>query len=259
MIALAALCLAGALGVALAVLLVARAMGWRRRRIAMLVRPWLLIILVVLTIGLAAEAWDGVAEFPRWAWTIGGAWLVVSLSIHLIGHRSGRDPSRRWGAIVAHAGIVVAFGSLAFSTFGTSTVSRAMKPGDIVQFGAWTLELHDVWPAAGGDWTGVAAELRASSGAGMIEIEPELRDVIHGPRMAHPATADRASGTLTATLGPSDAEGRWPIALRWTPLVVLMPIGLAMAAVGLLIAVGGPPILRWRRLRQARLASAWWA
>ena len=59
MIGLAALCLAGALGVALLILLVARAMGWRRRRIGMLVRPWLLAILILLTIGLGMEAGDG--------------------------------------------------------------------------------------------------------------------------------------------------------------------------------------------------------
>lgn len=259
MTGLAALCLAVALGIALIILLIARASGWRRRRIGMLVRPWLLAILILLTIGLAGEAGDGVSALDSTGWILAGAWLAVSLLGHLVGRSKIADPSRRWGARVAHGGILIALGGLLLSAFFASTTQRALAPGETLRFTNWTIQLHEVWPAAGEGWAGVAAELRASSGDGVVALKPELRTFFAGSQKAQPASLRSGSGMLSASLGPRDGEGGWPIRLRWTPLLVLIPIGLAFAALGCLGAMVGPGIGRWRRLRRARLATAWWA
>lgn len=259
MIGLAALCLAGALGVALLVLLAARAIGWRRRRIGMLVRPWVLAILILLTIGLAVEAREGFSTLGRTGSILAGAWLVASLSAHLVGRPRSAVPTRLWGARVAHGGIAIALGSILLSSQFASTVERSLAPGETMRFNGWTVQLHEVWPAAGAGWAGVAAELRASSGDGVVILKPEQRTLFAGPGRAQPASLRSGSGMLIASLGPRDGEGRWPIALRWTPLLLLIPIGLAIAALGCMGAMVGPGIARWRRLRRARLATAWWA
>ncbi len=258
MTGLAALCLAGSLGIALLMLLAAREAGWRRRRIGMLVRPWLLAILILLTIGLAAEAGDGAAGLDRIGWTLSGTWLVVSLAMHLIG-RGGGDPARLWGARIAHAGVAVAIGGLLLSSVFTSTITRALSPGETVRFANWTVQLHDIWPAAGEGWAGVAAELRVSGGDGVISLTPELRSSFSGATDAQTATIDSGTGILIARLGPRNAEGRWQLDLAWTPLLVLIPIGLTVTIAGLALAMAGPGFRRWRRLRRARLAKAWWA
>lgn len=259
MIGLAALCLAGALGIALLILLAARAAGWRRRRIGVLVRPWLFAILVLLTIGLADEARGGIGGISSLGWILAGAWLAASLALHLIGRGSrSPDPARLWGTRVAHFGIAVALGGMLLSSLFTSTVQRVLAPGETVRFASWTIQLHEVWPAAGEGWAGVSAELRASSGVGVRVIEPQQRSYFAGSARAEPASIGSATGELVATLGPRNADGRWPIGLRWTPLLVLIPFGLLIAMLGCVGAMIGPSIVRRRRLRQARLATAWW-
>lgn len=260
MTGLAALCLAGALGIALLIVLAARAMGWRRRRIGMLVRPWLLAILTLLTIGLAAEASGGLGGFTLTGWTLASAWLAVSLTSHLVGRGSHWvHPARLWGARMAHGGIAVALGGILLSSALTSAAQHALAPGERVRFDAWTIQLHDVWPAAGEGWAGVAAELRASNGGGVVLLEPQQRTLSDRSSQSQPARFNSGSGLLIATLGARDADGRWPVGLRWTPLLVLIPLGLAIAALGCAVAMVGPAMARWRRLRRARLATAWWA
>lgn len=260
MIGLAALCLAGALGLALIVLLIARAMGWRRRRIGMLVRPWLLGILFLLTIGLAAEARSGLSGLSRTGWMLGGFWLTASLAAHLLGRGARHsNPARLWGARVAHGGIAIALGGMLLSSMFTTTVQRSLATGETLRFNAWTIQLHEVWPAAGAGWAGLAAELRASSGDGVIVLEPQLQSRSDKSTLTEPAKSSSGGGVLVARLGPRDAEGRWPIRLDWTPMLVLTPIGLIIAALGCVAAMIGPGVARWHRLRRARLATAWWA
>lgn len=261
MIGLAALCLATALAIALSLLIAARALGWRRRRIAQLVRPWLLAIWIVLTIGLSLEAMDGLARTSRLAWVLLTCWLVTSLLVHLVDRRRAQPShvTRRWGERVAHVGIGIAVGGIILSSMFTTSALRLMAPGETVKFNAWTIQLHEVWPAAGKGWAGVAAELRASSGSGVILLEPQLRSLADRSALSEPATISSGSGLLTASIGPRDGEGRWPIRLGWIPLLVLIPAGGMIAALGGALAMVGPPIARRRRLRRARLATAWWA
>ncbi|MES2903043.1 MAG: cytochrome c-type biogenesis CcmF C-terminal domain-containing protein [Pseudomonadota bacterium] len=259
MTGLAALCLAGALGVALLLLLVAQALGWKRRRIGMLARPWLLALLILLTIGLAGESGKGLRAMSPTGWIVTGSWLAVSLLSHLAGRGSRHEPARLWGSRLAHLGLVIALAGILMSSFFTSTVQRALAPGESLGFSSWTIQLHEVWPAAGNDWTGLAAELRLSGGDGVIVLKPEWQTPFVGPARSQPAKLSSGTGVLVASLGPRDAAGRWPISLSWTPLLVLIPIGLWIAALGCAVAMAGPSILRQRRLRNARLATAWWA
>lgn len=261
MIGLAALCLAAALAITLLLLIVVRALGWRRRRITLLIRPWLLGIWIVLTIGLSLEAMEGRVQTNKLVLALGACWLVASGLIHLVDRRRVRPShaARVWGARLAHAGIAIAVGGVILSLQFTTTSVHPMEVGDRVRFNAWTVQLHEVWPAAGRGWAGVAAELRASSGGGVVLLEPQLRSADSGSEMAAPATIRSGSGLLSASIGSRDGEGRWPVQLGWTPLLILIPLGGAIAALGGALAMIGPSIARRRRMRRARLATAWWA
>lgn len=257
----AAICLAAALTGALALLIATRALGWRRRQITLLVRPWLLAIWILLTIGVSVTAANGLFKPSATESALLACWLVAGMLLHVVDRRGPipRHPGRRWGARLAHLGIVLGVGGIILSSSLTLTVRRVMAPGDTVKFNAWTLQLHDVWPAAGEDWAGVEAELRASSGRGVVLLKPQQRTRFDGSSSAEPATLRSGSGMLTATIGPRDADGEWPIQLAWTPLLVLIPLGGMIAALGGAVAMVGPSIARRRRLRRARLANAWWA
>ncbi len=256
MIGLAASSLALSLVLALLLLLAARAAGWRRRRIGIMVRPTLLAILILLTIGLAVEMRDGIASVSTLGWVIGGSWLAASSAVHVVGR--GCDNARRWGASIAHAGTAIAIGGVLISSLFTSSVQRSLAPGGSIHVAAWTIQLHDVWPAAGEGWAGVSAELRASSGDGVIVLEPNQH--LHGDsQTADAARIREGGGLLVARMAPRDADGRWPIRIDWTPLLLITPVGLGIVAVGLVVAMIGPAVLRRRRIRHARLATAWWA
>jgi cytochrome c biogenesis factor len=155
--------------------------------------------------------------------------------------------------------VAIALGGLLLSSMFTSTVERSLAPGEMIRLNAWTVQLHDVWPAAGEGWAGLSAELRASSGDGVIVLEPKHQFLSANEVRSGPARLKSDGGVLTARLGPRDSAGRWPIRLSWTPMLVLVPIGLAISLLGLVTAMVGPSLIRRRRLRQARLATAWWA
>lgn len=251
---LAALCLAGALAGVLGALLIGR----RSRRVALVIRPWLLATWILLTIGLSAVASGGLAKFDLIGWTLGAAWLVVGALVHVV-DRSRRRAARRWGGRLAHFGVAVAIGGVILSSAFTMSSERAMSPGDTLKFAAWTIKLHDVWPAAGAGWAGVSAQLRATSGDGVVVLEPQQRTIFDRSQRAEPAAVTNWSGMLTAVLSQQRGDGNWPILLTWTPLLALIPLGGLIAAIGGALAMVGPAIARWRRLRRARLATAWWA
>lgn len=261
MIALATLCLAVALGLALVLLLIARALGWRRRRIAAIVRPWLLAIWILLTLGLSMTLAEGPTKPDTLGWALVGGWLAVSLAVHFVDRRRGKPlhPSRMWGSRLAHAGVGIAVGGMILSYVLSNRAQRLMEPGETTIFNGWTVQLHEVWPAAGEGWTGVAAELRATSGRGVILLEPELRSAANRSVASTPAKTGSGSGMLSASIGARDSNGEWPVELGWTPMLVLISLGGTIAAIGGMAAMVGPSIARWRRLRRARLATAWWA
>ena len=220
----------------------------------------MLAILILLTIGLAAEVNAGFAALSTTGWTLAGAWLGVSLLSHLAGWRArSANLARLWGARVAHGGAAIAIGGILLSSLFTSSIQRSLAPGETLRFNAWTAELHDVWPAAGEGWAGVKAELRASNGGGVIVLEPQQQFHSETLVRSKPASLRSGGGLLIASFGPRDAEGRWPIRLSWTPMVVLVLIGLVITALGCAAVMVGPGIARRRRLRRARLATAWWA
>lgn len=261
MIPLAASCLAVALFAALILLLAVRAAGWRRRRIAALVRPWLVAIWILLTLGLSMALADGPTTLDTLDWTLVGGWFAISLAVHFVDRRRSKPlhPSRRWGSRLAHAGVGIAAGGMILSSVLSNRAQPLMEPGETTMFNGWAVQLHEIWPAAGHGWAGVAAEFRASRGRGVILLEPQLRNAVDRPVTPTSATIDSGGGRLSARIGARDRNGEWPVELRWTPLLVLIPLGGTIAALGGVAAMVGPSIARWRRLRRARLATAWWA
>jgi cytochrome c biogenesis factor len=246
--ALAALCLAGALAAA-----AGGAVALRMRRSTLLVQPALQAVWILLTIGLGSALSGGFGRLTAADWVIAAVWLAASVAVHFVGRPD------KWGARIAHLGIAVAAGGLILSSAFTMTSERAMSPGDTVKFGAWTIRLHEVWPAAGEGWAGVAAELRATSGDGVIVLEPQQRTMFAGSPRADAVSFSNWSGMLTASLGPQASDGGWPVRLSWTPLLMLIPVGAGLAAMDGIMSLVGPGFARWRRMRRRRLATAWWA
>ena len=249
--ALAALCLAGALGAA-----AGGAVALRVRRSKLLIRPASLAVWTLLTAGLGLLLSGGGPRLTAPGWIAAAAWLAAGIVAHFVGRPA--TPIVKWGARIAHLGVAVAAGGLILSSAFAMTSERTMSVGDTTKFGAWTVRLHEVWPAAGEGWAGVAAELRATSGEGVMILEPQQRTMFAGSQRAEAASFGNWSGMLTASLGPQRGDGSWPILLSWTPLLVLVPLGAAIAALGGILSLAGPGFARWRRMRRRRLATAWW-
>ena len=78
--------------------------------------------------------------------------------------------------VVAHFGIAVALVGMAANAAFTSERLAIAKPGDMLNVGPWLVQLQDVTPTAGKNWTAIEAELQASRGSG--PDHPEAADAL---------------------------------------------------------------------------------
>ena len=120
------------------------------------------------------------------------------------------------------------------SAFTREKLATAV-PGERSQVGPWLVELRDVVPVAGPNWTALEAELRASRGGGVIVLKPQSRFFTEPATTTSEAAIETDwNGQLYAVLGAQDAAtGRWQVRLWWKPFVTLIWFG------GVLIALGG--------------------
>jgi cytochrome c-type biogenesis protein CcmF len=157
--------------------------------------------------------------------------------------------------VVAHLGVAVALAGMAANSAFTSERLDVARPGETLKVGPWLIQLEDVTPTAGKNWTAVEAQLRASRGGGPIILKPQTRYFANPVMETNEAAIDTFwNGQLYTVIGKADPSGGWQLRLWWKPFVTLIWAG------GVLIALGGALALVGRlwRLRQRRGASAEW-
>ena len=252
---------AGPLALVLAVLVgVGPLLSWRRER-----RPVLKALTIPALLGVAAFAITiilspDIAILPRLGFTV-AAFLFGASLLPLVKRNPLRAPLATWGMVIAHFGIAVALAGMAANAAFTSERLAIAKPGEILAVGPWLVQLEDVTPTAGKNWTAVEAELRASRGAGAITLSPQTRYFSDPPTETNEAAIRTFwNGQLYTVVGKPDPSGAWQLRLWWKPFVTLIWAGGALIALGgalaLLGRLGGVRLPKraaaeWRRERYA--------
>jgi cytochrome c-type biogenesis protein CcmF len=228
-------------------------LAWRRER-----RPIFRKLTVPALLGLSALVFTfilarGMPILPRLGLTV-AAYLAGASALPLIGRNPLRAPLATWGMVVAHFGIAVALTGMAMNAAFTSERLAIAKPGDRLSVGPWLVELRDVTPTAGKNWTALEARLDASRGQGLVTLKPQTRYFTDPPMETNEAAIDTFwNGQLYTIVGKSDPSGGWQLRLWWKPFVTLIWAG------GGLIGLGGALALLGRlwRVRRRRREPDW--
>jgi Cytochrome c biogenesis factor len=134
---------------------------------------------------------------PRLGFTV-AAFLAAASFLPLIGRKPLRTPLSTWGMVVAHFGLAVALTGMAANAAFTSERLAIAKPGEILTVGPWQVQLEDVTPTAGKNYTALEAELRATRGEDVIALNPQTH--YYRTRRRRPMSPPSApSGTASCT------------------------------------------------------------
>ena len=195
---------------------------------------------LVITIITAPE----IGLLPRFGLTI-SAFLAAACWMPLLGRNPFRTPLATWGMVVAHFGIAVALAGMAADSAFTRQTLAVAKEGETLNVGPWSVELGDVVPTAGKNWTAMEAELRASRGQGVETLKPQTRYFTDPPTETNEAAIETFwNGQLYTVIGRPDGSGGWQVRLWWKPFVTLIWLGGALIALGGALALLGRA---WRR------------
>jgi cytochrome c-type biogenesis protein CcmF len=246
---------AGPLALALAVLVgIGPLLSWRRER-----RPIFKQLIIPALLGVSALAITvilapGIGVLPRLGFVV-AAFLAAASLLPLIGRNPFRAPLATWGMVIAHFGIAVALAGMAANAAFSSERLAVANLGERLSVGPWLVQLQDVTPTAGKNWTAIEAQLRASRGAGLVILKPQTRYFSDPPTETNEAAIDTLwNGQLYTVVGKADPSGGWQLRLWWKPFVTLIWAG------GGLIGLGGAVALFGRlwRLRRRREQTADW-
>jgi cytochrome c-type biogenesis protein CcmF len=228
--------------------------AWRRERRPIFKRLAIPMLLGVTALAITIILWGGMTILPRLGFMV-AAYLAAASILPLTGRNPLRAPIATWGMVVAHFGIAIAlFGMAANAAFSSEKLAIA-KPGEILEVGPWQVQLANVMPAVGKNWTALEAELRASRGSGIITLEPQSRFYSDPPtETSESAIRTFWNGQLYTVLGKQDVSGAWQLRLWWKPFVTLIWAGGALIAIGGALALVG----RLWRLFRRRWALAEW-
>jgi cytochrome c-type biogenesis protein CcmF len=200
---------------------------------------------LAMTIIVAPE----IGILPRLGLTA-AAFLAAACWLPLVGRNPLRTPLAIWGMVIAHFGIAVALAGMAVDSAFTRQTLAVVKQGETLSVGPWTVELGDVVPTAGKNWTAIEAEIHASRGQGLETLKPQTRYFTDPPTETNEAAIETFwNGQLYTVIGKPDASGGWQVRLWWKPFVTLIWLG------GVLIAFGGALALvgrAWRGWRSKR-------
>ena len=246
---------AGPLALLLAVLVgIGPLLSWRRER-----RPVFGQLKVPALLGASALVatiilWPTMHVLPRLGLTV-AAYLASASLLPLVGRNPLRAPLATWGMVVAHFGIAVALAGMAANAAFTSERLAVARPGETLNVGPWMVQLQDVTPAAGKNWTAIEAQLLASRGQGAVTLKPQTRYFSDPPTETNEAAIQTFwNGQLYTVVGKADPSGGWQLRLWWKPFVTLIWAGGALIAFGGALAMAG----RLWRLRRRHSASGEW-
>ncbi|MEO6360159.1 MAG: heme lyase CcmF/NrfE family subunit [Sphingomicrobium sp.] len=225
-------------------------LSWRRESrpvFKQLTIPGLAAAVVLVMTMLFAPS---IALLPRLGLTV-GAFLAVASLLPLFRRKIGRTPLSTWGMALSHLGVAVALIGIASDSAFTQERLTAIRAGEQTRVGPWLVELHDLEPTAGANFTAVEGELRASRGSGTVVLRPQTRYFTDPPtETSEAAIRTFWNGQLYTVIGKPESDGRWQVRLWWKPFVTLIWFGGVLIALGGLLALGGRA---WtaRRKRQA--------
>ncbi len=245
---------AGPLALVLAALVgVGPLLSWRRERrpvLAKLKIPALLgVTAFVITLIISAS----ISLLSRFGFAV-AAFLAASSILPLLGRNPLRAPLATWGMVVAHLGIAVSLAGMASNAAFTSERLAVVQLGETVKVGPWLVQLEDVTPTAGQNWTAIEAQLRASRGSGPLFLHPQTRYFTDPITETNEAAIDTFwNGQLYTVLGKADPSGGWQVRLWWKPFVTLIWAGGFLIAFGGALALGG----RLWRMRRRGSSSDW--
>jgi cytochrome c-type biogenesis protein CcmF len=244
---------AGPLALLLAALVgIGPLLSWRRERRAVLGQLKIPALLaagaLVITIILAPD----INILPRLGFTV-AAFLAAASILPLTGRNPLRTPIATWGMVVAHFGIAIALTGMAANAAFSSERLAVAKTGETLSVGPWQVQLKEVTPAAGKNFTALEAELQASRGGGIVTLNPQTH-YYSDPQTETNESSIRTfwNGQLYTVLGRADPSGGWQLRLWWKPFVTLIWAG------GALIAIGGALALLGRILRRRRRREPDW-
>ena len=244
---------AGPLALLLAVLVgIGPLLSWRRERrpvwgqlkIPALIAASALAITIILA--------PAMGILPRLGFTV-AAFLASAGILPLVTRNPLRAPLATWGMVVAHFGIAVALTGMAANAAFSSERLAIAKPGEILTVGPWQVQLEDVTPTSGKNYTALEAELRAARDDEVVTLHPQTHYYSNPPAETNESAIQTFwNGQLYTVLGRSDPSGGWQLRLWWKPFVTLIWAG------GGLIAFGGALSLLGRVFRRRRRREPDW-
>ncbi len=162
-----------------------------------------------------------------------------------------RTPLFTWGMVIAHFGIAVSLAGMASESAFTKEKLAAVRPGETVSVGPYSVRLDGVDPIAGPNWTANEATLTVRRGAAAaFKMTPQARMFSSPPTETSEADIQTTlDGQLYTVLGKPDEGGRWQLRLWWKPAVTLIWFGGGLVALGGLLSLIG-------RVRRGRRAVA---
>ena len=125
-----------------------------------------------------------------------------------------------------------------------------MRSADSTSVGPWKIDLKQVTPVAGPNWTALEADLFASyDGGEPTEIRPQARSFWAPPQQTtESALITRWNGQLYAVMGEPSPDGRWQLRFWWKPFVPLIWYGGRLVALGGVLALIGRVLADLRRV-----------
>ena len=239
---------AGPLALLLAVLVgIGPLIAWRRERRPVFKQLRIPLLLGVTALAITVILAPRMGILPRLGLTA-AAYLAAAAILPLTRRNPLRTPLATWGMVVAHFGIAVALAGMAANAAFTSERLVVAKPGETISVGPWLVQLQEVTPTAGKNWTGMEAQLIATRGHGPITLKPQTRYFTSPPAETNEAAIDTFwNGQLYTVIGKPDETGAWQLRLWWKPFVTLIWLGGALIGLGGAIALFGRI---WRRRRR---------
>ena len=184
---------AGPLALLLAVLVgIGPLLSWRRERRPVFGRLTVPALLGVTTLAITMILDADMRILPRLGFTA-ASFLAAASILPLIGRNPLRAPLATWGMVVAHFGIAIALLGVAANAAFTSERLAVTKPGEILTVGPWFVQLQDVTPTAGKNFTALEAELRATRGSEPVTLMPQTHYYSDPPTETNEAEIGRAS------------------------------------------------------------------